>query len=127
MSGLAVILDHAEAREHSDCSKGDSSEHRSGDGSVTSVYFKRDGLLAQLLVDQAIDQFLDAFAGLGQDEVSSYRSDQSSLKLVESAEIQIWRAGELGETTNLPGGSSKLMCSAPALSSASKSASPSAS
>src|SRR5664279_1167285 len=53
--------------------------------------------------------------------------DQSSLKLVDSAEIQICRAGELGEMTNLPGGSSKLMCSAPALSSASKSASPSAS
>src|SRR5271165_2697133 len=54
-------------------------------------------------------------------------ADQSSLKLVERAEIQIWRTGEFGEMTNLPGGSSKLMCNAPALSSTSKSASPSAS
>src|SRR5271170_4260768 len=53
--------------------------------------------------------------------------DQSSLKLVESAEIQICRTGELGEMTNLLGGSSKLICSAPELSSTSKSASPSAS
>jgi len=58
---------------------------------------------------------------------SFFAGDQSSLKLVESAEIQIWRAGEFGEITNLLGGSSKLMCNAPELSSTSKSASPSAS
>ena len=36
-------------------------------------------------------------------------SDQSSLKLVESAEIHICWTGELGDMTNLPGGSSKVM------------------
>src|SRR5579884_1590509 len=40
--------------------------------------------------------------------------DQSSLKLVASAEIQIWRTGALGEITNRAGGSSNEMCSAPA-------------
>src|SRR5271165_2148634 len=56
----------------------------------------------------------------------AFSSDQSSLKLVESAEIQIWRTGALGEITNFAGGSSKLMCNAPAFSSTSNSASPSA-
>ena len=40
-------------------------------------------------------------------------SDQSSLKLVESAEIHTWRGGVLGVITNLPGGSSNRILSTP--------------
>ena len=47
-------------------------------------------------------------------------SDQSNLKLVESAEIQICRTGALGEMTNRAP-SSKEMCSAPDWSSTSMS------
>ena len=42
-------------------------------------------------------------------------ASQSSLKLVERAEIQICRTGVLGVTTNLPGGSSKTTFSNAAL------------
>jgi len=37
---------------------------------------------------------------------------QSSLKLVESADIQICRAAEFGEMMKVPGGSSKVKCKA---------------
>ena len=48
-------------------------------------------------------------------------ASQSSLKLFECAETQIWRTGEFGLTTNFAGGSSNSIASAPALKSASKS------
>jgi hypothetical protein len=54
-------------------------------------------------------------------------SSQLSLKLVESAEIQIWRTGALGVITNLPGGSSKATFKTPFCSSTSKPASTSSS
>src|SRR5271154_2235201 len=46
---------------------------------------------------------------------------QSSLKLFECAETQIWRTGEFGLTTNFPGGDSNSIAKAPELKSASKS------
>src|SRR5512133_1488876 len=57
---------------------------------------------------------------------SFFSGDQSSLKLVERAEIHIWFTAELGEMTNLAGGSSKEMWMAPPASSTSKSADSSA-
>ena len=54
-------------------------------------------------------------------------SDQSSLKLVDWAEIQIWRTGVLGVKTNFAAPSSKRTLRTPLLSSASKPPSSSAS
>src|SRR5512138_2849588 len=54
---------------------------------------------------------------------SPLSADQSSLKLVERAEIHIWLTAEFGEMTKRPGGSSKEMWMAPPASSTSKSAS----
>src|SRR6185369_14659377 len=50
----------------------------------------------------------------------SRSASQSSLKLLECAETQIWRTGELGLTTNFAGGSSNSSVKAPELKSDSK-------
>jgi len=67
---------------------------------------------AEVLCDQAIDEGRELFAGFGRTKAFAAES-QSSLKLVESAEIQICRTGVLGVMTNLPGGSSKSTLSTP--------------
>jgi hypothetical protein len=63
-------------------------------------------------VDEAVDERNELFAGAGKNEGAAV-AFQSSLKLVESAEIQIWRTGVLGVITNSTAGSSKTTLRTP--------------
>src|SRR5271157_5975044 len=64
MSNLAVILDYAQAaqRDYAERPRERRRSNRS-EGASGSALPQRYGFLAQLLIDQAIDQRLDTFAG----------------------------------------------------------------
>ena len=74
----------------------------------------------EVFLEQTLGEGLEGFAGFGEGEGFGFWSDQSSLKLVVRAEIQIWRTGVCGVKTNLVPPSSKRTLRTPFFSSASK-------
>ena len=75
--------------------------------------------IAEMLAQQALDERHQRLAGLGKHE-RARGLVPIDLKLVVWADIQIWRTGVLGVTTNLLDPSSNKMLLAPLLSSNSK-------